>query len=116
MFRKTADDDIIELVHIVKVPDEAFNERSPCHYKYCVFSDAVKEFMRSSFEYIPGNTRDGRIINRLLVLNAQYINKAGKWLHSVYNFELCEYALAYSLSMKTLYDPESYYNALVLLP
>ena len=76
IYRESADDDIIELVHIVNVPTEAFNKRSPCRYKYCVISDGVKEFMRSPFEFIYCNT--GLIIDRLLVLNAQYINKEGR--------------------------------------
>ena len=83
--RESADNDIIELVHIVKVPTEAFNKRPLCHYKYCVFSDAVKEFMKSPFEFIYSNTsRDGNVIDRLLLLNMQYISKEGKELTSVY--------------------------------
>ena len=86
LYRESADNDIIELVHIVNVPTEAFNKRPVCHYKYCVFSDAVEEeFICSPFEFIYGNSRDGSIINRLLLLHTQYINKTGKGLTSVYN-------------------------------
>ena len=85
LYRESADNDIIELVHIVNVPTEAFNKRTPCHYKYCVFSDAVEEFMYSPFEFIYASTRDGRIVDRLLLLHTQNINKAGKGLTSVYN-------------------------------
>ena len=85
LYRESADNDIIELVHIVNVPTDAFNKRPVCRYKYCVFSDAVKEFMKSPYEFIYGNARDKKPIDRLLLLNTQYINKAGKELTSVYN-------------------------------
>ena len=75
-------------MHIIKVPTEAFNKRSPCRYKYYVISNAVTEFMKTPYEFIYGNTKYGNLIDRLLVLNKRYINKTGKWLNSVYNTTL----------------------------
>ena len=98
--RESADNDIIELVHIVNVPTEAFNKRPPCRYKYCVFSDAVTEFMKSPFEFIYGNARDGNPIDRLLLLNTQYINKTGKELTSVYNN--CDHLVRFSIVLGNL--------------
>ena len=68
-------------MHTVKVPTDACNKRSPTSYKYSVFSDAVKEIMKSSFEFIFASTRDGKIINRLLVLDAHYIRKDSKHMN-----------------------------------
>ena len=62
----------------VEVPTAAC--RYPyCQYKYCVISDAVKEFMISPYEFIMGyTTKPDHIINRLLSLNTQCIKKGGK--------------------------------------
>ena len=71
IFRESADSDIIEFEHTVKVPVEACNKGSPCHYKYCVVSDVVNEFINSPFEMVSWKLTDGTtlIIDRLLVLN-----------------------------------------------
>ena len=41
--------------------------------------------MKSPYEFIYGKTRDGKPIDRLLVLNQRYINETGEWVNSVYN-------------------------------
>ena len=70
--------DIVELVHTVEVPIDPYSKCMSCRYKYSVFSDAVKEIMISPFEFISGNTKDGRIIDRILVLDAKCIKKDSK--------------------------------------
>ena len=66
-------------MHIVEIPTDAYNKHSPCRYKYSVFSDAVREkIMKTSFEFISGITKDGKIIDRLLVLDGQYVKKESK--------------------------------------
>ena len=72
-------------MHTVEIPTGAY--RSPyCQYKYCVISDAVKEFMISPYEFIMGNTtRPGGIIDRLLSLNTNFIKKGGK-CHIRFNY------------------------------
>ena len=77
-FRESAGDDVSELVYTVEVPTDAYNGYSPSHYVYCVFSDAVNEFMKAPYEFIPGNTKDGKYINRLLLLDKQHVKKGSK--------------------------------------
>ena len=76
-FRESTDCDIIELVHTVEVPTDAY-KYPYCLYKYCVFSDSVNEFMKSPFEITFGHNKDGSAINRSLVLDARYIKKGSK--------------------------------------
>ena len=76
-FSESVECDTTELMYTVEVPTDAY--RYPyCQYKYCVISDAVKEFMISPFEFIMGNTKDGSIINRSLSLNTQFNRKGSK--------------------------------------
>ena len=77
-FRESAGDDVIELVYTVEVPTDAYNRYSPSRYLYCVYSDAVNEFMKSPFEFIPGNSKDGKSISRLLLLDARPVIKGSK--------------------------------------
>ena len=75
-FRESADCDIIELVHTVEIPTDAYKYPF-CLYKYCVFSDSVKEFMISPFEITFGH-KDGSPVNRSLMLDARYTKKGSK--------------------------------------
>ena len=78
-FRESLGDDVNELVYTVEVPTDAYNRHSPSRYVYCVFSDAVNEFMKTAYEFIPGNTtKDGKYISRLLLLNPQHVKKGSK--------------------------------------
>ena len=79
IYRNSDGRDIIELVHTVKIPTDACSKRFPSSYKYSVFSDAVKEIMKSPFEFISASTKDGTIINRSLILDAHYIRRDSKY-------------------------------------
>ena len=63
-------------MYTVEVPTDAY--KNPyCLYKYCVFSDSVKEFMISPFEITFGH-KDGSPVNRSLMLNVNSIKKGSK--------------------------------------
>jgi len=62
--RNHAENDVVELIHTVEIPIDAFKN---CRYKYCVISDA-NEVMKTPFEFISGSTKDGTIIDRSLKL------------------------------------------------
>ena len=82
-------DDITELVYTVEVPIAAC--RYPyCNYKYCVFSDATKEIMKTPFEFIASQTATGKIIDRSLkFIDSVHLTKGGKHLFVVTFLDIC---------------------------